>query len=207
MNELFLVHKTYAKGTERLCSIRSMIYQLSFSEFLRRFEEADSRVHGALKDFVSSMSAEEFYAFLKKLIGHSASYTDREQKIADTILKVLNSFSTVEELLFDPSRSSSIFFYVVDSLFRYRQLEPHGSEYRIVIAFDREGAHKFHQKYSGRYILYDSDALSGTAHKYYNLLSAFDFDYSKLPHPPELQFMVPCVKVSDMVEALNGTLS
>ncbi len=190
LDQVYLVHFT-DDPPAILYSLYYLITNLSYETFLAELKDP---IFTQVKGKLNNLSKQEFTDVKNKVKRAKSKYFPKELFVIDAMLKVLGSFSTVEEVTQPDLKDNvkSIFFYVTDDL--ERNLPEHDiAQKSVVIKFDASKEEVLKARF--KVIVYRGDHVEPDALQL-EVGDLFDVNtYENLDHPIELQLVTDMVSV------------
>lgn len=198
LDVVYLIHVSREPLPSVLLSLSKQIQDLSYDEFVQRYTSAEGLEQW--RQDVGEIEEIEFDEVKRKLAVGDKLWDEREKYVLAAIaIKVLDSFTTVEEIIGNKGLTSAVFFYLSNTP------EPVGAEFdgfqKIVVPFKSTNIEAFKQTYT-----YDVWTIDHADPNALNLdLSAIFYNelYAQA-RPPEMAIYMDVLSIPTLKGVVNN---
>jgi hypothetical protein len=198
LDVVYLIHVSSEPLPSVLLSLSKQIQDLSYDEFVQRYTSVEGLEQW--RQDVGEIEEMEFNEVKRKLAVGDRLWDERDKYILATIaIKVLDSFTTVEEIIGNPALTHAVFFYLSNTP------DPVGAEfdgfYKIVVPFKFTNIEAFKQAYT--YDVWTIDHMDPNALNI-DLDAIFYNELYAQARPPEMAIYMDVLSIPVLKEVVNA---
>lgn len=199
LDATYLIHVSREELPNTLVSLSKQIQDLSYADFVDRYASDADLEQWRVE--VGEIDEIEFDKIKRKLASGAKLWDEREKYVLATIaIKVLDAFTTVEEIINNPELTNSIYFYLSNTP------EPVGAEFdafkKVVIPFKHTNVEAFKSAYT--YSIWAIDHADPNTFKIEDIEDIFNNELYAQARPPEMVIHTDVLSVSRLKEVVNG---